>query len=117
MNPNYKEINAQEEEKDKLSVLSYYKKLIQLRKRKDLEDAIVYGEFREAYSDKKNILAYYRIGEYHKILVLANYQEKEYQISLEDEIKEIVLSNYEEVEIKEGKVILKPYEVVVLQCL
>ena len=117
VNPNYKEINAQEEEKDKLSVLSYYKKLIQLRKRKDLEDAIVYGEFREAYSDKKNILAYYRIGEYHKILVLANYQEKEYQISLEDEIKEIVLSNYEEVEIKEGKVILKPYEVVVLQCL
>ena len=58
--PGYKRINVATEEKDKDSVLNFYRKMIQLR---HSDDTLVYGDFRLAKKKWRNVLAYYRIGD------------------------------------------------------
>lgn len=117
VNPNYVTVNVEKEEKEEDSILSYYKKLIKLRKTVELEDAFVYGRFQEAYESKENILAYYRIGDEHKVLVIANYQEEKQQIVIEDTVKQLLLSNYDRKDTSFDTIELNPYEVVVLEIL
>ena len=51
INPNYKEVNVEQAEKDPNSILNHYRKLIHFRKGNDL---VIYGDFRQYYknSDK-----------------------------------------------------------------
>lgn len=89
VNPNYKEINVAAQENDEASVLNYYKKLISLRKKSEYEDAFVYGEFEPAYEEYENILAYYRRGDSHTILVISNWGSREQNIVLKEDVSEI----------------------------
>ncbi|MBR6568421.1 MAG: alpha-glucosidase [Clostridia bacterium] len=58
--PGYKRINVATEEKDKDSVLNFYRKVIELR---HSDDTLVYGDFKLAKEKWKNVLAYYRISD------------------------------------------------------
>ncbi len=58
--PGYKRINVATEEKDKDSVLNFYRKMIDLR---HSDDTLVYGDFKLAKEKWKNVLAYYRISD------------------------------------------------------
>ncbi len=58
--PGYKRINVATEEKDKDSVLNFYRKMIALR---HSDDTLVYGEFKLAKEKWKNVLSYYRISD------------------------------------------------------
>ncbi len=58
--PGYRRINVATEEKDRDSVLNFYRQMINLR---HSDDTLVYGDFRLAKEKWKNVLAYYRIGE------------------------------------------------------
>ena len=57
VNPNYKEINAEEELKNPDSVFHYYKKLIALRKEYEI---LTEGSFRLLLAEDENIFAYER---------------------------------------------------------
>ena len=63
LNPNYTKINVEEQEKRDDSVLSYYKKLIALRKNEAYREIFTYGKFAPAYEDCAGILAYDRTNE------------------------------------------------------
>ena len=58
--PGYKRINVATEEKDKDSVLNFYRKMTELRHN---DDTLVYGDFKLAKEKWKNVLAYYRISD------------------------------------------------------
>ncbi|MDE6613920.1 MAG: alpha-glucosidase, partial [Clostridia bacterium] len=57
VNPNYKEINVEDNEKRDDSLLNFYRKAIAYRKGKDV---IINGEFSLVYPKDKNIFAYIR---------------------------------------------------------
>lgn len=91
INPNHKEINVEFQEKDSLSVLNYYKKLLHFRKMEEYADALVDGKFVSAdgymQDENQKIFAFYRQGKSHTFLVISNWDEKEAKISVpEDEI-------------------------------
>ena len=75
--PGYRRINVATEEKDKDSVLNFYRSMIELR---HSDDTLVYGDFKLAKEKWKNVLAYYRIGEkstyYIEINLTARVQKK-----------------------------------------
>lgn len=75
--PGYKRINVATEEKDKDSVLNFYRKMIELR---HSDDTLVYGDFKLAKEKWKNVLAYYRISEkatyYIEINLTSSVQKK-----------------------------------------
>ncbi len=115
-NSNYHEINAESQEKDKDSVLNYYRQLISLRKSQEYKDVFTYGKFVPAYTDTETIMAYYRENEKQRILVAANFGENAVQLQLDYPVKQVVLSNKNDFEKPEQLLELKSCEVVVLEC-
>ncbi len=85
LNPNYTEINVAEQEGRETSVLSYYKKLIALRKNPAYRETFTYGSFAPAYETSEDILAYDRISEEtgERIRVAANFGKTAASLDLE----------------------------------
>ena len=79
MNPNYTEINARSQLQDENSVFHYYKKLIHLRKENSI---FVDGDFTLLLPEDENIFAYVREYEGRKLLVAANFTDKEVECPL-----------------------------------
>jgi len=70
---NYKTINVEAEKENKNSMLSFYKKLIQLRK----ESAVLQsGEFKFLDAANPNVLAYMRFLENESLIILLNFKNK-----------------------------------------
>jgi len=116
---NYKKINAEVALKDKNSVFYHYKKLIDLRRNEEL---IITGRYQDIDLENKSVYAYKRVGENGELVVISNFYEPEVEFELERngvtglENSKILLSNYEtEPEIKDGKIILKPYESIIFK--
>lgn len=111
VNPNYKEINAKEQQEREDSVFHYYQKLIRLRKENLV---IVYGSYDLLLPDSREIFAYTRTLGEEKLLVLCNYSAEEQQVERSEEYRnsEIMIANCE-IQIQENTVILPPYGAVV----
>ncbi len=92
VNPNYREINVEEQERRADSVLEYYKKLIRLRKSDEWKELFVYGAVEPVYEEAK-IFAYYRILDGEKVLIAANYGEEAHTLKLESAVTELLLGN------------------------
>lgn len=105
LNPNYKEINVETEEKDSGSVLSYYKKLLALRKQEEYREVFTYGDFvPEMGAQEQMLFAFHRKKEQQDILVAANFGKEEIVLSLEKKGK-MLLKNQEGVLIQENTLI------------
>ena len=98
VNVNYKEINAEAEEKDPDSVLNFYKKLSALRK--DYR-ALIAGDYREIYPDSEEVFAYERSLSNEKITTLVNFTDKPVKIPAELAVKKIIFSSEAEPKISE----------------
>ena len=109
VNPNYTEINAEEERKDPNSVYQFYRGLIRLRKE---HRVFVDGKFELLLPEDEQIFAYTRTDGNTRMLVCANFTEAPASCPLLQEWKraEVLIHNYEK-KIEEE---LKPYEAVIL---
>ena len=114
---NYTYINAEAEEKEEDSILSYYKQLIQLRKEKDViaDGAIVF-----LHQENTELLAYRRFLCGQEIVVYNNLTGHEVELENADEIKDFhyLIGNYAESvskKIQENRMILRPYEAIVFE--
>ena len=60
VNPNYTEINLDQQRSDPASVYNHYKKMTALRKNPSYKEAFVYGSFDPYLADEHNVIAYLR---------------------------------------------------------
>ncbi|MFV8464486.1 glycoside hydrolase family 13 protein [Flavobacterium sp. LB1P62] len=113
VNPNYKTINAEAEEKDPNSVLNYFRKLVQIRKK---EPTLVYGKYTLLDKENPNVYAYTRELDGKKLLVLLNFTDKNstYKIGISVAKSKIILDNYAGTK-KLKNNILRPYEAIVIE--
>lgn len=116
-NPDYKEINVEDQENNPDSVLNYYRKLVALRKSDDFKAVFTYGEFIPEYEEMDDILAFYRKDAAKCILVAANFGTDVASIELKGDVKKVLLSNQkdETVDCTKNRLNLKSCEVVVLE--
>ena len=100
VNPNYKDINVETEEKDYDSVLNFTRKMIKLRKE---NKALVYGSF-EQIRTSSNIFAYYRKLDDQKFMIIMNLTDKDqlYPFKIDNTL---INSNYRKYSNR-----LRPYE-------
>lgn len=109
---NYKIINAEAEDEDESSILSFYKKVIRLRKEK-----AVIAEGNIEFLDKRNpdVLAYRRMLGAEEIIVICNLRGKEavFNGNAEFTAYEKILGNYEKEWVRPGE--LRPYETVIYE--
>jgi oligo-1,6-glucosidase len=115
VNPKKDRINVASQLKDENSVLSFYKKLISLRKSEEYRNVMVYGSFKACAEPERNIMAYRREDGTKKLLIVANYQKESQAFSFEGRLEKVVLSNDEKVKISENEIELSGYQAVVLE--
>lgn len=93
VNENYKDINVEAEEKDEDSILSFYKKLVQLRK-----DYKIISEGRIKFLEQENekVLAYERSLGDERLIVLNNYTRENVEVSWRSEWNDysVLIGNY-----------------------
>lgn len=116
VNPNYLEINVEHARRDQFSVLHYYRKLIQLRRR---HPVIVYGDYRLLVPEHEQIYSYLRHWEEETLLVILNFYGENPVFTLPDRVGfktgHLLIGNYPDLkdqlkpqELK--KITLRPYE-------
>ncbi len=114
VNPNYTAINVESQENDPESVLSFYKKLISLRKNPEYKETLVYGDVIPYLEEQKNLMAYYRKGE-KSLLVLGNFQKDAQSVVLPSSSYKVLLNNCPATEISSGEIQMEGYQVLVLE--
>jgi len=94
VNPNYTEINAEEQMRRSDSVFMYYKTLIQLRKKLDI---IIFGNYELLLSDDPDLYVYTRNYRNERLLVICNFSNKERVFTLPEAFTgaKLLLSNEE----------------------
>lgn len=116
VNPNYKEVNAENALKDSNSIFYYYQKLIQLRKEKEI---IVEGSYDLILDDHEEIYAYTRTLGNEQLLVISNFSKNVTKFVLPEEIsfthKDLLIHNYPVQDESINEFDLKPYEARVYQ--
>jgi oligo-1,6-glucosidase len=113
VNPNYKEINAEQAIADPNSVFHFYRELIQLRKKNPI---MVYGSYDLILPDHEQIYAYIRKYEDQTMLVMLNFSKEQPIFELPSEVvfseKQLFIHNYDISNEEESinKIELRPYE-------
>jgi oligo-1,6-glucosidase len=111
LNPNYREINAEEQMNRGDSVFKYYQTLINLRKTMDI---ITYGDFKLLLPDHPDIFAYTRAYQQEKLLIVCNFAREERTFTIPEDFsgKNVLIAN-EDVSKTAG---LGPFGAVVYRC-
>lgn len=104
VNPNYKEINAEEALADQDSVFYMYKKLIDLRRKHDI---IVWGDYELVEKTPEHVFAYSRIYEDQQWLVICNMSSEKQTFTVPREALRVIVSNYPLKQLPDGKVDLR----------
>ena len=92
LNPNYKEMNVEEELKNPDSVFHTYQKLIQLRKDHPI---VVWGDY-ELLNTSSNVFSYYRTLGEERWLTVVNLSDFEEEISVDARFNKVVVTNTED---------------------
>lgn len=94
VNPNYTEINVEDQLKDEDSVLHFYKKLIALRKSEAYRETLIFGRFVPAFEADEDVFAFYRESESgDRIFIAANFGNKEKMLTLPEKNYTVLLTN------------------------
>ena len=111
MADNYKSINVENEKDDKDSILSFYKKLITIRK----ENTVISAGNISFIDTDENIIAYKRsLGE-RKILVFCNMSNKDESLDIDLDGFKKLIGNYSELNYIDKNLRLSPYEFVAVE--
>ena len=119
VNPNYKVINAKEQMSRETSVFHYYKKLIRLRKEREI---IVYGDYELLLPEDDKLYVYLRRYQGETLLTICNYTDERLVYNVPEELQdrrgEVLISNYDRDksgrEFKDEEIVLDSYEAIVV---
>lgn len=113
---NSRKINVEAQQDDPDSILTFYKRLIAIRKEKQI---ISEGTIRFFAEDNEDVMAYVRNWDRQELIVCCNLKGKETRIAKEQgwDTCRTILSNYEGQSEKSDRntLILRPYEIMVLE--
>lgn len=116
INPNYKEINVEESEKDPNSILNFYRELHSYRKG---NETVRDGDFILHYPKSKDLFVYERKNGDKGLLVICNFKNKEILFELPKGLSfkksKLGISNYKETPHTLDSFILKEYEACVYE--
>ncbi|WP_373263278.1 alpha-glucosidase [Hungatella hathewayi] len=94
VNPNYTEINVEDQLNDEDSVLHFYKKLIALRKSEAYRETLIFGRFVPAFDADEDVFAFYRESESgDRIFIAANFGKEEKILTLPEKNYTVLLTN------------------------
>lgn len=108
INQNYDKINVKDALNDENSIFYHYKKLIELRKQKEI---FVKGDYHLLCKDAPAVFAYVRLYENTGLLVVCNFYNKSEHVHLSEELMVVIeKENARKVVVKMAKLLLSNYK-------
>lgn len=109
INPNYKEINAETQDKDENSPLNYFRNLIKFRKE---HHELIYGKSEYYDLENESVFAYSRELDGRRLLILVNFKDTQATANVPFDLSQAkyLFGNY-----AEFNGTLKPYQAVILE--
>ena len=111
VNPNYPEINVNNNLQDKHSIFHFYRRLLNIRKG---NDNLIYGDYKDIAIDHPQVFAYTRIGKNKTYLVVLNMSKSMVDFSLDNKFKgyNLIINNLNDdtTTIEHNKLTLQPWE-------
>lgn len=109
VNSNYKKINVESEINDSDSVLNYYKRLLNLKKKHDIFSL---GEIAELYKQHESVFSYSKTLDNQQIIVFLNFSKNEIDIDYDFRNKklDLLINNYKFVSKTLSKISLQPFQ-------
>lgn len=115
VNPNYQQINAEQQRNDPHSVLAFYRKLIALRHDPTWKEVFSAGEFLPQREAEDFLIAYRRkLGEI-TLGVFCNFSGQAQTVKLAEKPGQVLLNNYSSLSCADGSMTLEPFQAIVLQ--
>jgi len=115
LNPNYVQINVEDQKKDPNSILNFTRDAILLWKS---DEVFTFGDIEPILRDHKQVLAFLRKGPSCKYLILINLDDKPALMTLQPEwLGETVLNSVSNPQLLVKKMVLAPYEARVVRCI
>ena len=119
MSGDHEKVNVELQQEDRNSVLSHYKKIIRLRQKSIYSECLIYGEFIPIEFENNKIIGYLRKDDSYELLCLNNFSDEEETVCLKilgnKKIKDVIVNNYEELNIENEKMILKGHQSVLIE--
>lgn len=115
VNANKNKINVETQEKDKNSILNYFRRLVKLRRENPV---LVYGDYQPILSEHPGVFIYLRSDENQRILVLLNYTESEQNVEIPckySSLKVLINNCLDSKQLSHGVVELKPLQSLVCE--
>jgi oligo-1,6-glucosidase len=113
VNPNFTEINVQVEDSDSNSVLNHFRAMTELRKQNPI---LVYGSYELLMPEHPTVYTYTRTMDDTRLLVLLNFSKESSTVSLDEgwAASPILINNYNDLDIIDNSLKLKPFQAVIL---
>ena len=119
MSGNHEKVNVELQQGDRNSVLNHYKKIIWLRQKSRYSECLIYGEFIPVELENNKIIGYLRKDDDYELLCLNNFSDEKEPVCLKilgnKKIKDIIVNNYDKLDIENEKIILKGHQSVLLE--
>lgn len=113
VNPNYEIINVFDQVNDPNSIWSHYQKLFGLRRFSKYRQTIIYGTYEMILKEDSNIFAYLRKSEDDTLLIIGSFSKNHETFDMTKyPIEDIIIHNYDSVNIHENTLNLRPYETI-----
>lgn len=117
IHPDYRTVNAENEEKDENSVLSYYKKMVALRKSDEFRETLSVGDIQPILTEYGDIIAYIRSGNGKKVCVICSFSPAPLEVKTDIIGKKLLLGNVDNASLPEnGAIKLSEFEAIVFEC-
>lgn len=109
VNPNYPDINVEQNLNDPDSIYHYYRQMIELRKS---SDTLVYGTYDLIAEDHPQVYAYTRTLNDERYAVIVNMFDEEASVDLSNNLSfsELKMANYQIEDELNANLVLRPYE-------
>ncbi len=111
INENYWQVNVEDQEKDKDSILNFYRKLIKFRKEYNV---VRDGVYKEYFAESSKIYCYERVLGNEKLLVVCSFTDKPVEFTAPQgynlEEGKLMLANYDKNMRKHNTFKTRPYE-------
>ncbi len=119
MSGDHEKINVKLQQGNRNSVLNHYKKIIWLRQKSIYSECLTYGEFIPLEFENNKIIGYLRKNDDYELLCLNNFSDEEETVCVKilgnEKIKDVIVNNYDELDIGNEQIILKGHQSVLLE--
>ena len=115
LNENHQEINVEKQKDKNDSLFNFYQQMIQLRNHSEYSETLIYGDIKPLWNTNENVISYLRRDNNNTFQIIVNLSDELITQEIDNEVQDVTLNNYENPQINQDSVNLRPYECLLIK--